>query len=157
MSLLTYGGTKRSPVACRVNNSQIPSCVLPLWLLHTHIKTSWISRSSFQFSHLPSITGTLWTGTPAPKSPKTARPGDKTPQTLFHYEAMIGSTAGELCTKIHSPPSCTCRRRRQTHSYRIHKCCEHIKEFTHTPPCFLIKPFQYLLRELHVIFSDIIP
>ena len=101
---------------------------------HTHTQTSRISQPSFQFSHLFSVIGALWAGPPGPGVPRTARLSDKTPQTLFHYEAMIGAAAWSDAHNTHA----------HTHAY------VHMKEtprahkgiYTHSSPASLSSFFS---------------
>lgn len=157
MLLLTYGGSKSSPVARWEDDScLVLSCVLPPWLLHTlshpPIEMSSFSLSSFQFHHLFSITGALWAGPPASKSPEQPGSMIKFPRHFSimeqWYEVMLGVT--KTYTHTHSlPSSCTCKDQGmhiQTVYTKAHKA-------VFTPPCFLIELFQCAVRELHVLIS----
>lgn len=114
---------------------------------HTHIcmKTSRISSPSFQFCHLFSITGAFERGPPAPRSPRTARLSDKTPQTLLHYEAMIGGAAWSNAHKTAHT------HHMQTHMYTLTEEM-HKEIYTHASPASLSSVFSH--RCMSCMFSS---
>lgn len=91
--------------------------------------------------------------TPSPESPRTARLSDKTPQTLLHYEAVIGGAAWsnvQTYTETHTKYTNVASTKRNPHTPPL-ICYQAFSETDAWATCALLK--HNPLRTTDKIFS----